>query len=145
MTQVPKSSLPGFNVMLMGPAGSGKTHALGTLVDSGIEVFYLALEPGLESLLGYWTDRGLPIPANLHWHTLKAPDTSSRMQNVLPVPAEPFSTKNGSKGPRSQVSIAVRAASCSGLSVCSIKVLCKEFEGEKVLWGEVEKGLADVG
>lgn len=71
-----KSSMPGFNVMLMGPAGSGKTHAIGTLVDSGIEVFYLALEPGLESLLGYWTDRGLPIPANLHWHTLKAPDTS---------------------------------------------------------------------
>ena len=71
-----KSSMPGFNVMLMGPAGSGKTHALGTLVDSGIEVFYLALEPGLESLLGYWTDRGLPVPANLHWHTLKAPDTS---------------------------------------------------------------------
>lgn len=71
-----KSSMPGFNVMLMGPAGSGKTHAIGTLVDSGIEVFYLALEPGLESLLGYWTDRGKPIPANLHWHTLKAPDTS---------------------------------------------------------------------
>ena len=50
----PKSSLPGFNCMLMGPAGSGKTHAIGTLVDAGVEVFYLALEPGLESLLGYW-------------------------------------------------------------------------------------------
>jgi len=62
--------------MLMGPAGSGKTHSIGTLVDAGIEVFYLALEPGLESVLGYWTDRGLPIPANLHWHTVKAPDTS---------------------------------------------------------------------
>lgn len=62
--------------MLMGPAGSGKTHAIGTLVDSGLEVFYLALEPGLESLLGYWTDRGKPVPENLHWHTLKAPDTS---------------------------------------------------------------------
>ena len=76
VTAPAKSSMPGFNVMLMGPAGSGKTHALGTLVDSGIEVFYLALEPGLESLLGYWTDRGKPVPANLHWHTLKAPDTS---------------------------------------------------------------------
>lgn len=70
--------MPGFNVMLMGPAGSGKTHAIGTLVeaDPATEVFYLALEPGLESLLGYWTDRGKPIPPNLHWHTLKAPDTS---------------------------------------------------------------------
>lgn len=71
-----QASLPGFNVLLMGPAGTGKTHAIGTLVESGIEVFYLALEPGLESLLGYFTDRGLPIPENLHWHTLKAPDTS---------------------------------------------------------------------
>lgn len=73
-----ESSMPGFNVMLMGPAGSGKTHAIGTLVeaDPATEVFYLALEPGLESLLGYWTDRGKPIPPNLHWHTLKAPDTS---------------------------------------------------------------------
>lgn len=70
------STLAGVNVMLMGPAGSGKTHSIGTLVDAGVEVFYLALEPGLESLLGYWTDRGLPIPKNLRWHTLKAPDTS---------------------------------------------------------------------
>lgn len=72
----PKSFLPGFNCMLMGPAGSGKTHAIGTLVDAGVEVFYLALEPGLESLLGYWADSGKPVPTNLHWHTLKAPDTS---------------------------------------------------------------------
>lgn len=71
-----KSTLSGFNVLLMGPAGSGKTHAIGTLVDAGIEVFYLALEPGLESLLGYWADSGKAVPANLHWHTLKAPDTS---------------------------------------------------------------------
>ena len=58
----------GVNVMLMGPAGTGKTHSIGTLVDSGIEVFYLGLESGLESLLGYYTDRGLAVPANLYWH-----------------------------------------------------------------------------
>ena len=71
-----KSTLPGFNVLLMGPAGTGKTHSIGTLVDQGLEVFYLALEPGLEALLGYYTDRGLPIPDNLHWHMLKAPQAS---------------------------------------------------------------------
>ena len=71
-----KSVLPGFNVLLMGPAGTGKTHAVGTLVDAGVEVFYLALEPGLEALIGYYTDRGLPIPENLHWHMLKAPQAS---------------------------------------------------------------------
>lgn len=70
------SALNGINVLLMGPAGTGKTHSIGTLVDSGVEVFYLGLEPGLESLLGYYTDRKLPIPANLHWHSLKAPKAS---------------------------------------------------------------------
>ena len=66
----------GTNVMLMGPAGTGKTHSIGTLVEAGLEVFYLALEPGLESLVGYFSDRGKPVPDNLHWHTLKAPTAS---------------------------------------------------------------------
>lgn len=70
------SALPGVNVMLMGPAGTGKTHSIGTLVETGAEVFYLGLEPGLESLLGYFTDKGKPIPDNLHWHQLEAPRAS---------------------------------------------------------------------
>lgn len=73
IAQAAKSILPGLNVLLMGPAGTGKTHAIGTLVDQGVEVFYLALEAGLESLLGYWTDQGKPVPENLHWHVVKAP------------------------------------------------------------------------
>ncbi|HEY5955040.1 MAG TPA: AAA family ATPase [Polyangiaceae bacterium] len=75
MTTVP-SNLPGTNVLLIGPAGTGKTYAIGSLVDSGIEVFYLGLEPGLEALLGYWIDRDLAVPQNLHWHILQAPDAS---------------------------------------------------------------------
>lgn len=71
-----KSVLPGVNVLLMGPAGTGKTHAISTLADAGVEVFYLGLEPGLESLLGAWTDKGKPIPANVHWHQLEAPKAS---------------------------------------------------------------------
>ncbi len=69
----PPFTLPGFNVLLMGPSGTGKTYSIGTLVDEGVEVFYLALESGMESLLGYWADRGLPVPSNLHWHKLQAP------------------------------------------------------------------------
>lgn len=72
----PESLLPGTNVLLMGPAGTGKTHSIGTLVETGVEVFYLGLEPGLESLLGYFTDKGKPIPPNLHWHQLEAPKAS---------------------------------------------------------------------
>ena len=70
-----KSALQGVNVLLMGPAGTGKTHSVGTLVEAGVETFYLGLEPGLESLLGYFTDKGKPIPPNLHWHTIDAPKT----------------------------------------------------------------------
>lgn len=76
MTEEKKSVLAGTNVLLMGPAGTGKTYAVGTLVDAAVEVFYLGLEPGLESLLGYWTDKGKEIPANLHWHSMEAPKAS---------------------------------------------------------------------
>lgn len=72
----PPYSLPGFNVLLMGPAGTGKTYSIGTLVDQGVEVFYLALEAGMESLLGYWKDEGKEIPANLYWHRVAAPSAS---------------------------------------------------------------------
>jgi len=64
------SLLSGVNVLLEGPTGTGKTYSIGTLVDCGVETFYLALESGLESLIAYWTDRGLEVPANLHWHFL---------------------------------------------------------------------------
>lgn len=69
----PPFTLPGVNALLMGPSGTGKTHAIGTIVDQGVEVFYLALESGMESLLGYYTDRGKPIPENLHWHKVASP------------------------------------------------------------------------
>lgn len=73
ITLPPNFTLPGVNVLLMGPSGTGKTHSIGTLVDLGVEVFYLSLEAGMESLLGYWTDNGREIPPNLHWHKLVAP------------------------------------------------------------------------
>jgi len=85
------SLLAGVNVLLEGPTGTGKTYSIGTLVDCGVETFYLALESGLESLIGYWTDRGLEVPANLHWnfldmHTggLKALTDSAKTVGDLP-------------------------------------------------------------
>lgn len=69
--EVEPSLLPGFNVLLEGPAGTGKTHSIGTLVDTGVETFFLSTESGMEALFGYYTDRGLPIPPNLHWHSIK--------------------------------------------------------------------------
>jgi AAA domain len=66
----------GVNVLLMGPAGTGKTHSIGTLVETGIEVFYFAFESGAESLRGFWADKGKEIPANLHITTVKGPAAS---------------------------------------------------------------------
>jgi len=66
-------NLSGPKVLLEGPAGTGKTYALGKLVDwaeaNSIEVFVLFTENGLETLLGYWADAGKPIPNNLHYHS----------------------------------------------------------------------------
>lgn len=63
-------SLAGVNVLLEGPTGTGKTYSLGTIAEAGVELFVLFTESGLETLLGYWTDRGLPVPPNVHWHVL---------------------------------------------------------------------------
>jgi hypothetical protein len=62
------SLLPGVNVLLMGPAGTGKTYCIGSLADSGVETFYLPLETGMSALLRYFDDAKKPVPANLHWH-----------------------------------------------------------------------------
>lgn len=76
MYEVPPNATAGSNVLLMGPSGTGKTYSIGTLVDTGISVYYLALENGLESLLGYYKDRGKPVPDNLKYHVLPAPTAS---------------------------------------------------------------------
>ncbi len=67
------SNLMGPKVLLEGPAGTGKTYALGTMVEWAAankkEVFALFTENGLETLLGYWKDRNLEVPTNLHYHS----------------------------------------------------------------------------
>lgn len=79
--------LAGPKILLEGPAGTGKSFAVGTLVEwaqkNGQEVFILFTEQGgLESLLGYWRDTEVPpfmrrdsapIPACLHWHVVRTP------------------------------------------------------------------------
>jgi hypothetical protein len=87
-SKVPK--LSGIKDLLMGPAGTGKTHSIGTLVDAGLEVFYVDLENGLESLIGYYTDNGKQLPENLHWFKIGQPKSgisalldSARRVNTL--------------------------------------------------------------
>lgn len=71
------SSAPGFNVMLCGTTGTGKTHSIRTLVDQGLEVFVLFTEPGMEVLAD--------LPAEkLHWHYVapSAPDFSDMIASA---------------------------------------------------------------
>lgn len=72
MTNSTCQDLVGPKICLMGLGGTGKTYALGTLVDwaaaNGFEVAVLFTENGLESLLGYFRDHGKEPPANLFWH-----------------------------------------------------------------------------
>lgn len=72
MTTPDTRSLMGPKVCLMGTGGTGKTYAIGTLVDwatlNGFEVAVLFTENGLETLLGYFRDKGKEPPKNLFWH-----------------------------------------------------------------------------
>ena len=94
---VSDESLPGTNTLLMGGAGTGKTTAIGTAVDAGLEVFYLGLESGRESLQGYWTDRGLPVPPNLHWHMLSGASVSFQEMTVMAEQVNTYSLEMLSK------------------------------------------------
>lgn len=55
--------------MLLGESGTGKTHAVRTLVEAGLEVFVVFTEPGMEVLADVPKEK-------LHWHYIapSAPD-----------------------------------------------------------------------
>lgn len=59
-----KSPIPGFNVFLIGPTGTGKTSAIRTFRGSGVTPFCIFTEPGFE-VLG-----DIPCP-ELHWVYVK--------------------------------------------------------------------------
>ena len=48
--QVAGSNISGAKVLMLGPAGTGKTHSIGTLVDAGLEVFIIATDNGIETI-----------------------------------------------------------------------------------------------
>jgi hypothetical protein len=92
MTATPQT-LDGPKVLLIGPSGTGKTRAIGTMVDWAAKqspkrnVNVLFTENGLETLLGYWTDRGLAVPDNLRYHvsTVKAIPLTSLIDSAKKV------------------------------------------------------------
>jgi hypothetical protein len=63
----------GTNVLLEGPSGTGKTFALASAAEwaqaHDMRMSVLFLDPGLETLLGAWRDKGKEPPACLSWHS----------------------------------------------------------------------------
>jgi len=60
--------MKGTATLLMGPPGTGKTHSITTLLESGLEVFVMITDPGgEETLLDVVRKKKLPIE-NLHYH-----------------------------------------------------------------------------
>ena len=78
-TQLPEttSTIPGLNVLLLGATGTGKTHAIRTLVEAGLEVFVIFTEPGMEVLADVPSDR-------LHWHYIppSSPDFADMISSA---------------------------------------------------------------
>jgi AAA domain len=72
MSNPSEKGLIGPKILLEGPAGTGKTHAIATAVEwassNNMRVVCLFTENGLETLLGFWKDKGKPVPANLFYH-----------------------------------------------------------------------------
>lgn len=89
----------GPNILLMGPAGTGKTRSLCTLADLGVEVFILFLENGSETIIRYYSEKKKPVPANLHWHTLLGAkktfkDLSTNAQKILTLDQKTLANMN---------------------------------------------------
>lgn len=84
MTDPSPPVLLGPKILLEGDSGSGKTYAIGTIVDwaarNNVSVRCLFTENGLETLLGYWKDPSpgsgrapSEPPKNLAWHVVRTP------------------------------------------------------------------------
>ena len=66
-----------FNILLVGPVGTGKTTALRTIVEnSGKELFVVATEPGIENILGKTSVWGELPPDKCHWHYVSPAEVS---------------------------------------------------------------------
>lgn len=74
------NTLPGIKVLAYGAPGTGKTHALRTLLNAGLEVFCIFTEPGMEVLSD--TD-----PNKLHWNYIAPanPGWDAMMDNAKKV------------------------------------------------------------
>ena len=60
-------SIPGLKTMLLGATGTGKTHAISTIIDAGVKPFVIFTEPGMSTLSKVLKEGGYPEDAAA-WH-----------------------------------------------------------------------------
>lgn len=71
-TPPPEPIVRGSKTLLLGGVGSGKTTALTTFIEAGLELFVVITDAGgLESLLDAMREKKLPME-KLHWHYIAA-------------------------------------------------------------------------
>lgn len=63
-----KAFVPGPKVILQGEPGVGKTHAIRTLIEAGLNVFVVFTEPGIEVLADQNKGKLYKCEQGLHWH-----------------------------------------------------------------------------
>jgi ABC-type dipeptide/oligopeptide/nickel transport system ATPase component len=59
-------TIPGMKTLLVGETGTGKTHAIASLVAAGLKPFVLFTEPGMATLAKAISEMKLP-PDAIHW------------------------------------------------------------------------------
>lgn len=75
------STIPGLKIILMGSPGTGKTHAIRTLIDAGLEVFCILTEPNAINTLMNMEGASLAYKSaiaykRLHWNFIKPANQS---------------------------------------------------------------------
>lgn len=78
--------IPGLKIILMGPPGSGKTHAIRTLIDAGLEVFCILTEPNAINTLTNMKGasekyKSAIADGKLHWNFIQP--SKSNWKNML--------------------------------------------------------------
>lgn len=76
-------TIPGFKTLLIGDAGTGKTHSLRTLVDAGLTVYAVFTEPGMEVVADIPSDKlkwTFLSPSTVSWE--KMYDSAKKINTV---------------------------------------------------------------
>lgn len=92
-----------FNILLVGPIGTGKTYSAHTFLDAGLELFILSTEPGIEVIIDEWKKAGVDtshvhyakvMPATVDWDTLRQNAEKSNLLTMSQLQSGPSVNKH---------------------------------------------------